>query len=94
MREVLDLAGALEKGSEHPLGAAIIARAHEDELGFGQVSDFEAIAGGGVDGTVDAGDGPRAVLIGTRRWLTEQGVDGRASQAAAALAEVAGQTVA
>ena len=34
-RELLDLAGALEKGSEHPLGAAILARAREDELGFG-----------------------------------------------------------
>ena len=39
-------------------------------------------------------DGPRAVLIGTRRWLAEQGVDGSSMQAAAALAEVAGQTVA
>ena len=38
--ELLDLAGALEKGSEHPLGAAIVARAHQDELGFATVSGF------------------------------------------------------
>ena len=39
-RDVLDLAGALEKGSEHPLGAAILARAREDELGFGRGDGF------------------------------------------------------
>jgi Cu+-exporting ATPase len=94
VRGLLDLAASLEKGSEHPLGAAIIARAHEVELGFGRVSDFEAVAGAGVAGTVDTDDGPRAVLIGTRRFLAEQGVDGSSMQAAAALAEVAGQTVA
>ena len=32
--EVLDIAGSVEKGSEHPVGAAILARAREDELGF------------------------------------------------------------
>ena len=32
--DLLDLAGSLERGSEHPLGAAILARAREDELGF------------------------------------------------------------
>ena len=31
------VAASLETGSEHPLGAAIVARAHEDELGFGAV---------------------------------------------------------
>ena len=48
--EVLDAAGALEKGSEHPLAAAILTRAREDELGFPAVADFAAIAGAGVVG--------------------------------------------
>ena len=33
-RTLLDVAGSLERGSEHPLGAAIVARAREDELGL------------------------------------------------------------
>ena len=65
VRELLDLAASLEKGSEHPLGAAIIARAHEVELGFGRVSDFEAVAGAGVAGRSTTDDGPRAVLVGS-----------------------------
>ena len=32
--ELLDLAASVERGSEHPLAAAIVARAHQDELGF------------------------------------------------------------
>ncbi|MBA2719344.1 MAG: heavy metal translocating P-type ATPase [Chloroflexi bacterium] len=70
-RDVLDLAGSLEAGSEHPLGAAIVGRARLDELGFRPVSGFEAIAGHGVVGSVDG----RAVLVGTARLLRERGID-------------------
>jgi Cu+-exporting ATPase len=72
---VLDLAGALERASEHPLGAAIVARANRDELGFGRVTGFEAVIGGGVSGTVETSAGPRDVLVGTRRLLESRGVD-------------------
>ena len=48
---LLDLAGSLEKGSEHPIGAAILARAREDELGFLPVTGFVALAGHGVEGS-------------------------------------------
>ncbi len=50
---MLDLAASLERGSEHPLAAAIVARARLDELGFRPADAFEAIAGQGVVGTVD-----------------------------------------
>ena len=76
-RDVLDLAGALEKGSEHPLGNAILTRAREDELGFGTVDAFEAIAGHGVEGTVTAdpsGGAARRVLIGNTRLMGERGI--------------------
>jgi Cu+-exporting ATPase len=70
-RELLDLAGSLEDGSEHPLGRAIVARSREDELGFRSVDGFEAVAGQGVRGTID----DREILIGNRRMLTDRGID-------------------
>jgi Cu+-exporting ATPase len=72
--ELLDLAGSLEKGSEHPLGTAIVIRAHEDELGFLSVRDFQATAGGGVDGIVGPPDVRRHGVVGTARFLAERGI--------------------
>ena len=69
--ELLDLAASLETRSEHPLGEAIVRRAREGELGFQAVDGFEAIVGRGVVGTV----GGREVLVGSRRLMTERGVD-------------------
>jgi Cu+-exporting ATPase len=92
--EVLDLAGALEKGSEHPLGAAILARAREDELGFGKVTGFTALAGGGVEGTVERDGRSIAVVVGSRRLMSERGTIVTSLDGAAAAAEAAGQTVA
>ena len=69
--ELLDLAGSVEKGSEHPVGAALLARAREDELGFRPVEGFRAIGGLGVEATID---GTR-VLVGSARLLREQGID-------------------
>jgi Cu+-exporting ATPase len=95
--DVLDLAGSLERGSEHPLGAAILARAREDELGFAEVTGFAAIPGGGVEGTVMSDGRARAVLLGSRRMLVEAGLLRAAFEplaSAATTAETAGQTVA
>jgi Cu+-exporting ATPase len=69
--EVLDLAASLEAGSEHPLGAAIVARAREHELGFRSVSAFAAAAGHGVEGLVEG----RPVIVGTARLLADRGID-------------------
>jgi len=91
---VLDLAGALEKGSEHPLGAAILARAREDELGFGKVTGFTALAGGGVEGTVERDGRSIAVVVGSRRLMSERGTIVTSLDGAATAAEAAGQTVA
>ena len=70
-RELLDLAGSAERGSEHPLASAVLARARVDELGFRPVSAFTALAGHGVEATVDG----HAVLIGNARLLAERGID-------------------
>jgi P-type Cu+ transporter len=72
---VLDLAASVERGSEHPLGAAIVAAANRRELGFRPVTDFEAVVGGGVRATVDADGAPVRVIIGNRRLLDSVGVD-------------------
>ena len=67
---LLDLAASAERGSEHPLGAAIVARAKRDELGFRPVTAFDARAGHGVEATVDG----HAVLAGNDRLLEERGI--------------------
>jgi Cu+-exporting ATPase len=77
--ELLDLAASLEKGSEHPIGGAILAAGRLRELGFRPVADFLALAGHGVEGSVgsaSAADRPsRHVLVGTARLLADRGVD-------------------
>ncbi len=94
IRDMLDLAAALERGSEHPLGAAVIARANEDELGFHEVLDFNAVIGGGVSGTVVVDDVARAVVVGNRRLLEERGIDLASLAAAIDAAMGAGRTIA
>ncbi|CAN5643730.1 heavy metal translocating P-type ATPase [soil metagenome] len=69
--KVLALAAAVERGSEHPLGAAIAAEAECLGLPVAGVSDFESVTGLGVAGRV----GDRAVLVGNERLMLERGVD-------------------
>jgi Cu+-exporting ATPase len=93
--EVLDLAASLEKGSEHPIGAAILTAGRERELGFRAVSGFEALAGHGVVGEVapsGATAQPRIVVIGTGRLMVERGIDVASFASARAAAEADGQT--
>ena len=94
VREVLDLAASAEKGSEHPLAAAIIARARRDELGFRPIDGFATAVGGGVGATVVGDDGPRDVLVGSARWLRERGVDLDTFRAAAGRLAEDGRTMA
>ncbi len=69
--ETLDLAASVERGSEHPLAAAILAGAEAAGLGRRAVEGFVAVAGRGVRGRVDGRD----VLVGTAAYLAENGVD-------------------
>jgi P-type Cu+ transporter len=69
--ELLWLAASVERGSEHPLGEAIVRAAQERGLALAQPEGFEALAGHGVRATVDR----RAVLIGAPRLMQEQGID-------------------
>ena len=86
--ELLRLAASLERGSEHPLGEAIVTRAKGDGLTLSDVEGFEAVPGQGVRGKVDGRD----VLLGNARYLAESGIEvGELASAAEALA-VQGKT--
>src|SRR5215472_9387661 len=69
--EVLRLAASLERGSEHPLGAAIVADAQAKGLSLADVSDFRSVTGKGVTGLVDG----KKVALGNRGLLDDLGVD-------------------
>ncbi len=68
--ELLRLAASAERGSEHPLGEAIVEEAKARGLALADVSDFEAIPGRGIEATV-AGV---PVLLGNRRLMDERGL--------------------
>ena len=68
---ILYWAASVEQGSEHPLGWAVVRRAEEQGLALGELRDFEALRGKGVRGVVDG----RAVLVGSRAFLREHGVE-------------------
>ncbi len=68
--EVMRLAAAAERGSEHPLAQAILARAREARLELPEPREFEALEGRGVRAVVEG----RTVLLGNRRLMDEQGV--------------------
>jgi Cu+-exporting ATPase len=69
--DVLHYAASLERGSEHPLAAAIVAAALERSLTLEEADDFTATAGRGIAGRVRG----RAVLLGSPEMLVENGVD-------------------
>ncbi|NMB10827.1 MAG: copper-translocating P-type ATPase [Firmicutes bacterium] len=68
--ELLSLAASAEKGSEHPLGQAIIQGAKDRGLPLDNPADFVAIPGQGIRANV----GDRHLLVGNRRLLQENGV--------------------
>jgi Cu+-exporting ATPase len=78
--ELLRLAAAVERCSEHPLAAAIVSHAAEQQIAVPDASGFESTAGGGARAIVDG----RAVLIGNAEFLREQGVAGETFEPIAA----------
>ena len=87
---LLAAAAAVERGSEHPLGAAIVAAADERRLPVKTAQDFRATPGGGVMATVDG----HHVALGTAAFLQQQGIEIDAAMDAEAQARrAAGETV-
>lgn len=87
--EVLRLAAGLERGSEHPLAAALLQAAAEKQLALPEAHDFQAIAGQGVRGLIDGS----TLLLGSPRFLQNHGVDVAAAEARIDELRMQGQTV-
>lgn len=69
--EVLRLAAMAEKGSEHPLGEAVVRGAREKGLAVGELQSFESIIGHGIK----AGYGDHTILLGNRKLMKDNGME-------------------
>jgi Cu+-exporting ATPase len=87
--DLLRLAASLERGSEHPLAAAIVAGAEERKLTLATATDFKSVTGQGVSGRVEG----RAVALGNEQMMRALGVGIEAVSADADLQRKDGQTV-
>ncbi|QFT86334.1 Copper-exporting P-type ATPase A [Halomonas sp. THAF12] len=81
---------ALERGSEHPLAAALLAHAEAQNAEAAEIQDFTSVTGGGVRARTPDG---RTLLLGNARLLEEAGVDLGAGQARVAALEGQARTV-
>jgi Cu+-exporting ATPase len=88
-KEILRIAATLEKGSEHPLAAAIVSGAEQRGVTTGKASAFESITGKGVRGEIDG----RPVAIGNAKLVEELGIDAAAAGLQADALRADGQTV-
>jgi Cu+-exporting ATPase len=70
-KELLGLAASLERGSEHPLAAAIVDGAKDRGIKLAEAGEFESRTGKGVTGKVEG----REVALGNRKLLEELGID-------------------
>jgi Cu+-exporting ATPase len=86
--DLLSLAAALERGSEHPLAEAIVEGAEAQGAARQEAADFEAVTGKGVRGTV----GGRAVALGNAAMMQEMGLDTGAADARADTLRADGKT--
>ncbi|QSX36493.1 heavy metal translocating P-type ATPase [Shewanella sedimentimangrovi] len=70
-QHVLRLAASLESGSEHPLALAMVASAREQGITPGKLSQFNALAGHGVEGEVEK----HKLLLGNEKLMRERGIN-------------------
>jgi Cu+-exporting ATPase len=86
---LLRLAATLERGSEHPLAAAIVQGAEERQVALATTEDFDSVTGKGVKGRVDG----REVALGNRALMESLGIDAARMVARAEELRGDGQTV-
>jgi len=68
---VLSLGASLERSSEHPLAAAVVASARQRTLAMQNVAQFASVTGKGVTGTI----GGRKIAVGNAKLLKDMGVN-------------------
>ena len=87
--DLIRLVAAAERGSEHPLGEAIVRFAREERgIDLPSVESFESSSGRGIAAVVDG----RRVLVGTAAFLAAQGADSEALAESVAAVAAAGRT--
>ncbi|MBI4443066.1 MAG: heavy metal translocating P-type ATPase [Acidobacteria bacterium] len=87
--KVLQLAAGLERGSEHPLAAAIVQGAQKKSIRLDDATNFQSVPGKGVKGTVNG----QAVTLGNQAMLEDAGVEAQPLLADAEALRREGQTV-
>jgi len=88
-RELLRVAASLERGSEHPLAAAIVSAAEVRGIELAKAESFESLTGKGVTGRIDG----RSAGLGNRALLDEMKVEANTFADQAEQLRVDGQTV-
>lgn len=69
--EILRLAASAEKGSEHPLGEAIVQRAYEEKLSLSEITSFTSIPGHGIEAVIE----DKKLLLGNAKLLKDQKIE-------------------
>jgi P-type Cu+ transporter len=86
--DLIRLAASVERGSEHPLGEAIVSRASELGLALAPLTHFKALTGHGVTATVDG----RNLMIGNSRLMSDNSIELNGLGDRAALLSAQGKT--
>ncbi|MBH3427501.1 heavy metal translocating P-type ATPase [Pseudomonas alkylphenolica] len=87
--QLLQLAGALQRGSEHPLAKAVLDACAEQGLAVADISNSQSLTGRGIAGSLDG----RELALGNRRLLEECGLQPGALAASAQAWEAEGRTL-
>ena len=74
--QLLQIAGSLEKGSEHPLAEAIVNYCVTNNISLEKVTDFNALFGKGIEGTVSG----THYFAGNEKMMEEKGISLSAEQ--------------
>ena len=70
-KKLLEIAAALERGSEHPLASAIVEKAKSEKISFCNSEGFQAISGMGIKGQVNGSN----ILVGNESLMKREGID-------------------
>ena len=69
--ELLLLSASAEKGSEHPLGEAIVNKAEQEKLNLIKADSFEALPGHGIEVVIQG----RKILLGNKKLMTDRNIE-------------------